>query len=208
MGCGCTGTGSCGCAPPATATTVTFTPPSAPSIIAPATPGALTPAMPSLPTPAPTMFQQPTRSRAVLPRDVSALGPSRRFAAMQRTTSRVVVFAKSQLLVNVDPIVSEIYTDPVSLRGADRAAVHIVLYYAWGGSTGYSFTAFAEVSNDGVNWVGAGPAVNGAAPFFPFTAASVGNVNGAYLRFRYEYSVTGVGIGAICFDLHVLLDKK
>ena len=120
----------------------------------------------------------------------------------------MVVFAKSQLLLNIDPIISEICTDPVPLRGADRAAVHIVLYYAWGGSIGYSFVAFAEVSNDGVNWLSTGPSVGGAAPSFPFTAASVGDVNGAFLRFRYHYSVTGVGIGAICFDLRVLLDKK
>jgi hypothetical protein len=118
----------------------------------------------------------------------------------------VTAFANNQVIVAEVGTPSTIYTDPVSLNGNDRGWAILNVHYIFGGSTSRQLASTPEVSNDGVNWV------DGAAAF---TAAAAGlddagpfTLYAAQLRFKFVLTIVGgSGVGAVCFDLHMTLDK-
>lgn len=123
----------------------------------------------------------------------------------------VTVFANNQALTCMNPTISEITTDPVSLGDADRATVNMNVHYIWAqGGTTTNVAYQAQVSNDGVYWVDVtGGSDSKATPTASTPAQKVFAVNGAFLRFKMTLSnVGGAGgeLGGACIDLHVNLD--
>jgi len=123
----------------------------------------------------------------------------------------VVVFANNQTMVAMFSIGSTVITtDPVPLRGNDRASCILNTHsiFATGGTPRLTYQA--QVSNDGgPNFVDAG----GVTDLTTTTGLRrlVATLNGAALiRFRYtlDWQAGGAGsdIAACCFDLHVDLD--
>jgi hypothetical protein len=116
----------------------------------------------------------------------------------------VIAFANNQVMVSPDTVTNTIYTDPVPLNGNDRATAHLFVEYIFN-STAPGVKYQRQVSNDGVNWVDVASLVDFTAPVTTVPRAVVASVNGAFLRFKLTFLGDG-GVGAVNFDLHVMLD--
>jgi hypothetical protein len=98
------------------------------------------------------------------------------------------------------------YSEVIPLNGMDRVVSQLVVNYIWGpaGNTPkLSVTVLA--SDDGAHFTPVDTAIEKTA-----TGASVDSrtVTGAYLRFLFGFDPgqPGTGVGAVCFDLNVLID--
>lgn len=120
--------------------------------------------------------------------------------------ARIVVVAKDLTMVAADigaPVV--VWTDPIALGDADRVSVVFLVHSVFGGSTGFTLAFWSEISNDRAHWFQSGVNFStNSAPVIPVPAS--GLVRAAFLRFRFELTVTGTGEGSACFDLHARLD--
>ena len=114
----------------------------------------------------------------------------------------VIAFANNQVIVTAQSATNTIYTDPVPLNDNDRASCHLLIEYLINAGAG-GVTYLAQVSNDGTNWADTSTTDTTTAVGL---RVLVGSINGAFLRFKISYQAGGSGIGACCFDLHVMLD--
>lgn len=116
----------------------------------------------------------------------------------------VIAFANNQVMVSPDAVTNTIYTDPVPLNGNDRATAHLFVEYIFNTAVpGVRYQG--QVSNDGVNWVDVTALIDSTAAVTSVPRAITATVNGAFLRFKLTFLGSG-GVGAVNFDLHVLLD--
>ena len=112
----------------------------------------------------------------------------------------VVAFFNNQVMVAPESGSRDIYSDPVPLNDNDRATCHLQTEYFVNGAT---LVYLAQVSNDGTTWADTTLSDSSSAAGL---RAETGAVNGAFLRFKITFTAGGSGVGACCFDLHVLLD--
>ena len=135
--------------------------------------------------------------------------PLTRGASSSLGSPRVIPFANNQLMgVVLGGGDSVITTDPVPLRGSDRATVTFNVHYMLYPLGLPVFSYQGQVSNDGVNWVDVTALTETASGATDPVLMKVGTVNGAFLRFSITLSPSGSAgdISAVCFDLHVRLD--
>lgn len=116
----------------------------------------------------------------------------------------LVAFANNQVML-ADTAITTITTDPIPLGDNDRASAILSVHYIFGGASRL-LTYTTQVSNDGVTWVDDGP-TGTAATSAPPSINVVANVNGAFMRVKFDLTIGG-GLGAACFDLHVVLDHQ
>ena len=121
----------------------------------------------------------------------------------------VIAFANNQTLVGKDAVPVIIYTDPVSLDGYDRGTANLMVHSFWAqGSVTKEITHTAQVSNDGTNWVDTSLTRTETGTTAD-PVQDVSEVHGAFIRFKFTLSLSGgttAEVGAVTFDLHVLLD--
>ena len=117
--------------------------------------------------------------------------------------------ADNQWILRQDMGTTTITTDPVPLGGNDRATAILVAHSLFGGAIPADrlLAYVTQVSLDGVHWVTQGPSatVNDAANT---PAAVTSDVNGAWVRFEFKFTMQVAGLGGAVFDLKVLLDRK
>lgn len=118
----------------------------------------------------------------------------------------IVAFANNQVIVAEAGTPSVITTDPVPMNDSNNAAAIPSIHYLYGGTT-RSLTYKAQLSNDGVVWVDS-TSVTDSLNATGVGALKEGECRAAFIRFEFSFSVTGSGQGAVCFDLHVRLDRE
>lgn len=119
----------------------------------------------------------------------------------------IVAFANNQvILCEGGGATVEVTTDPVPMGENNRGAAILTVHYIFG-ATSPTLAYVTQVSNDGTTWVAQGPDDAGinAAGTRPIV---VDSINGAFTRVKYTFSASGSGTAAVCFDLHVNLDKE
>jgi hypothetical protein len=115
----------------------------------------------------------------------------------------VVVFAANQVIVADSNADSVITTDPIPMSGNDRIGAVLNIKYIFG-SAGL-LTVQLEGSDDAVHFVAAAtPFSEGNVNVFPLGALPALY---AFVRFTLTFSVS-TGTGAVCFDLHGVLDHS
>ncbi len=117
----------------------------------------------------------------------------------------VIAFANNQVIVSSDGATSIIYTDPVPLGDADRATANLMVDYIYN-TTAPGFVYQGQVSNDGTNWIDVTGLTDGVTAAITSPAQKVAAVHGAFIRFKYSFKAATSVVGAVSFDLHVLLD--
>jgi hypothetical protein len=121
----------------------------------------------------------------------------------------LIAFADNLTLVAIGTgVATTVYTDPVPLGNNDRLTgmlnVHSLVKTA--GTATLTYTA--QVSNDGgQNYVDSTTVTDSTTAVG--VLQKVGTINGALVRFKYGFIITGGAAGdvaSVCFDLHVNLD--
>ena len=206
MSCGCAGSATCACGggPSGGATNAVsylpalVGPPMLPALVAPSLPAS------PLFVPSSPAFRMPV-SRAFSPRPAHP----RMGRWSRRGGSRLIVFADNQVMACDDSLANVVaFTDPVPMDGADRVSAQMNVHYNFGSGGGGdpSIDVISQTSLDGVDWTdGAlGLSETGVSPANPMLDWRT--MPAAFLRFRYLFA-PGSGTCAVCFDLHVRLDR-
>lgn len=121
----------------------------------------------------------------------------------------VVVFANNQVIVAPGPGTSTITTDPVALNNNDRATAMLNCHYIYGASmvANRTLSIVTQVSNDGVVFVPVGTPIN-ISQTTDTPLRDVRNIEGAFIRYQYTFTLVDGPDGGVCFDLHVNLDHQ
>ena len=115
---------------------------------------------------------------------------------------QVIAFANNQVIVAGPGTTSTILTDPVPMNDSDQLTCHLNVDYIFSvGGSGLVYTA--HVSMDGSTWIPCG--VTDSANAIGTKILGPTTVPAAFVRFELKYTA-GAVVGAVGFDLHVMID--
>jgi hypothetical protein len=118
----------------------------------------------------------------------------------------LIPFALCQTLLTNDPAGVTATTDPIRVGRNNRLTVITTVHAIFPGGTAH-LNWFAEVSNDGQNWIHQGP-VSGDLTAAGTTTQGPGTVTGVWLRLRYSFISETGALGAVTFDAHARLEQS